>query len=278
MIPRALPLNRLTVGRHMQTVALAGRRRERGQVHEHVRDHDLVRRPRHGARPVRGQWAADDAERCDGRGRNGSAARNPFGFRAGQTLVLDTGDNQETVTIATAPTPPPTVNTTLSAAAAAGATAVRLANYTTATTGGPNAPTVNGPSRPADRARHGREPGGHLGRRHIVPVPPAPEPNVILTAPLTKDHAAGTATSLANVILSAPLTKAHASGSRPSTRGRSSPAVAARSLKALLAQARRRRATAGNTARRSTWHGGDSSSTPSRETPTSRAAKSRRRR
>ena len=37
------------------------------------------------------------------------------------------------------------MSTTLSAPAAAGATEVRLASYTTATTGGPNAPTVNGP-------------------------------------------------------------------------------------------------------------------------------------
>ena len=71
--------------------------------------------------------------------------QTPFGFRPGQTLVLDTGDNQETVTIARQLIPPPTHNTTLAAAAAAGATAIRLASYTTATTGGPNAPTVNGP-------------------------------------------------------------------------------------------------------------------------------------
>ena len=80
-------------------------------------------------------------------------------------------------------------------------------------------------------------------KSHIVPVPPAPEPNVILTAPLAKDHAAGTATSLANVILSAPLTKAHATGSAASNpRPFVDPAVVA-NLKALLAQA-----TAANTA------------------------------
>ena len=89
---------------------------------------------------------AHDAERRAGSRRNGPPARSPRSASgAGQTLVVDTGDNEETVTVVQAPSPPPTVNTTLSAAAAAGATEVRLASYTTATTGGPNAPTVNGP-------------------------------------------------------------------------------------------------------------------------------------
>ena len=70
---------------------------------------------------------------------------------------------------------------------------------------------------------------------------------MILTAPLAKDHAAGTATSLANVLLSAPLTKAHATGSAASNpRPSSTPAVVA-NLKALLAQATAAN-TAGNTA------------------------------
>ena len=55
VIPKVLQLNRLTVGRARADGGAAGRGRERGQVHEHVRDHDLVRRPRGGDRPVREQ-------------------------------------------------------------------------------------------------------------------------------------------------------------------------------------------------------------------------------
>ena len=77
VIPKVLQLNRLTVGKHVQTVRHAGHGRERGQVHEHVRGHDLVRRPRDGDRPVREQRLADDAERRAGNRRDRPAARKP---------------------------------------------------------------------------------------------------------------------------------------------------------------------------------------------------------
>ena len=218
MIPKTLPLNRLTVGKHTQTVALqdtagsvlkytntfvvttsfADLDTVLTQYANNALQHDAERRARRSARPA-------------------VRLQTPFGFRAGQTLVLDTGDNQETVTIARQLIPPPTHNTTLSAAAAAGATAVRLASYTTATTGGPNAPTVNGPialqpivlDTGANQEVIAVKTTSHRRR-----CPAARrQPNVILTAPLAKDHAAGTATSLANVLLSSPLTKAHATGS-----------------------------------------------------------------
>ena len=90
------------------------------------------------------------------------------------------------------------VDTTLSAAATAGATEVRLASYT---------------QRRLDRhATRRRNNGPIIGQpivldtganqevvtvlRHISPLPAAPAPNVVLSAPLAKDHAAGTATTL----------------------------------------------------------------------------------
>jgi type 1 glutamine amidotransferase len=244
MIPRAVPLNRLTVGKHVQTVALQD---AAGNVVKYTNTF-VVTTSFADLDAVLNQYAANALTTT----LNGATAvgatslrlQTPFGFRPGQTIVIDSGDNQETATISTALSPPPTVNTTLSAAAAAGATAVRLANYTTATTGGPNAPTVNGPIALQPIVL---DTGANLEviavARHIVPVPPAPEPNVILTAPLTKDHAAGTPTSLSNVLLSAPLTKAHANGvAVANPRPFVDPAVVA-NLKALLAQA-----TAANTA------------------------------
>ena len=90
--------------------------------------------------------------------------QTPFGFRAGQSIVIDSGDDQETVTIAKTLSPPPTLNTTLSAAASAGATEVRLASYTTSDSGGPNAEQQRADRRPADRARHGRQPRGRHRR------------------------------------------------------------------------------------------------------------------
>ncbi|HET9347361.1 MAG TPA: ThuA domain-containing protein, partial [Candidatus Limnocylindrales bacterium] len=164
--------------------------------------------------------------------------QTPFGFRAGQQIVIDSGENQETVTIAKALSPPPTLNTTLSAAASAGATEVRLASYTTSDSGGPNAPSNNGPivGQPIVL-----DTGANLEvvsvERHITPVPAAPAPNVVLSAPLAKDHAAGTPTNLSNVILSEPLQKAHAGGAAViNPRPRISADVAAE-LKELLAQA-----------------------------------------
>jgi type 1 glutamine amidotransferase len=248
MVPRTLPLNRLTVGKHTQTVALQD---AAGNVAKHT-NRFVVTTSFADLDAVLTQYA-DNALRTTLNGATAVGAMavrlaSPFGFRAGQTLVIDTGDNQETVTIARALSPPPVVNTTLSAAASAGATAVRIASYTTANTGGPNAPTVNGPIALQPIVLDtGANTEVISVAQHIVPIPAAPEPNVILSAPLAKDHAAGTPTSLANVILSAPLTKAHASGAAVANpRPFVDPAVVA-NLKALLAQASAAN-TAGDTA------------------------------
>ena len=69
----------------------------------------------------------------------------------------------------------------------AGATEVRLASYTTATTGGPNAPTVNGPiaGQPIVLDTGANQEVISVAS-HIVPLPAAPAPNVVLIAPLAK--------------------------------------------------------------------------------------------
>ena len=75
-------------------------------------------------------------------------------------------------------------------------------------------------------------------KRHLTP------PEVVLSAPLQKDIAAGTATTLANVLLSAPLTKAHATGVTVANPRPIISAAKATELKALLANAQ----AAGNNA------------------------------
>ena len=61
---------------------------------------------------------------------------------------------------------------------------------------------------------------------------------MVLSAPLAKDHAAGTATTLANVILTAPLTKAHATGVAIANPRPIISAAKATELRALLADAK----------------------------------------
>ena len=75
-------------------------------------------------------------------------------------------------------------------------------------------------------------------KRHITPLPAAPAPNVVLSAPLAKDHAAGTATNLNNVILSAPMTKAHANGAAVANPRPYISAAKANELRTLLADAK----------------------------------------
>ena len=75
-------------------------------------------------------------------------------------------------------------------------------------------------------------------KRHLTP------PEVELSAPLQKDIAAGTSTSLVNVLLSAPLTKAHATGVTVANPRPIISAAKASELKALLATAQ----AAGNNA------------------------------
>ena len=238
MIPFPLALNQLTVGKHTQSVALQD---VAGSVAKYTNTF-VVTTSFDDLSTVIDQYA-DNALRTTLNGASAVGAtslrlQTPFGFRAGQTIVIDSGDAQETVKIEKALSPPPTVNTTLGAPASAGAREIRLASYTTSDAGGVNAPSNNGPivGQPIVL-----DTGANLEvvrvERHITPVPAAPAPNVVLSEPLAKDHAAGTATNLSNVILSAPLSKAHAGGVAVINPRPLIPAALATELKSLLAQA-----------------------------------------
>ena len=161
VIPKPLPLNTLTVGRHTQAVALQD---VAGSVAKYTNTFEVTTSFADLATVI--DQYADNALRTTLNGASvvGATAlrlQTPFGFRAGQTLVIDTGDAQETVTIDKVLSPPPTVNTTLGAAATAGTREIRLNSYTTSDRGRrERAEQQRADRRPADRARHGREPRG----------------------------------------------------------------------------------------------------------------------
>ena len=240
VIPKPLPLNTLTVGKHTQSVALQD---TAGSVAKYTNTF-AVTTSFDDLSTVIDQYANNALNSTlNGATVAGATAlrfadATRYGFRAGQTLVVDSGASQETVTIGRVLSPPATVSTTLSAPAAAGATEVRLANYTTATTGGPNAPTVNGPVAGQPIVL---DTGGNLEvisvARHIVPVPAAPAPNVVLSAPLAKHHAAGTTTAPTTVVLEAPLTLPHVNGTAVFNPRPLISASAASTLHALLTKA-----------------------------------------
>ena len=164
MIPKTLQLNLLTVGSHTQTVTLQD---TAGSVAKYTNTF-VVSTSYDDLATVVDQYANNALRTtlngAQAIGATGLRLASPFGFRPGQTLVVDTGDNQETVTVAVTPIPPPTANTTISAAAAAGATEIRLANYTTADRRAERAHGQRADRAPADRPRHRCEPGNHLGR------------------------------------------------------------------------------------------------------------------
>ncbi|MBE2315512.1 ThuA domain-containing protein [Solirubrobacter sp. CPCC 204708] len=249
MVPKTVNLNRLTVGKHTQTVSLQD---AAGQTAKYVNTFVVTTSFADLATVI--DQHADNALRttlngAQAVGATGLRLTAPVGgFRAGQQLVVGTGDGAETVTIAKALTPPPTLNTTLSAAATAGATQIRLASYTTETLTGPNPPSNNGPiiGQPIVLDTGANQEVVYV-KRHLSPLPPAPAPNVELSAPLAKDHAAGTATSLNNVTLTTPLTKAHATGTTVANPQPLISAAKATELRALLADAKAK-ADAGQTA------------------------------
>ena len=248
MVPKTLQLNRLTVGKHTQTVSLQD---VAGSTSKYSNTF-VVTTSFADLATVIDQYA-DNALRttlngAQAVGATGLRLANPVGYRAGQELVINTGDGAETVTIARTLSTPPTLSTTLSAPASAGATQVRLASYSQEVLGGPNAPTNNGPiiGQPIVLDTGANQEVVTV-KRHISPLPAAPAPNVELSAPLAKDHAAGTATNLNNVILATPLTKAHATGAAVADPQALITAAKATELRTLLADAKAK-ADAGNTA------------------------------
>ena len=239
IIPKSIPLNRLTAGKHVTTVAVQD---TAGSTLKYTNTFVVTTSFADLATVIDMDEANSLRTTLNGAtvaGANGLRLATPWGFRAGQTIVVDSGANAETVTISNVPSPPPTVNTTLTAPAAAGDTAVRIASYTQNGQTGTNAPTSNGPviGQPIVLDTGANQEVVRV-LRHISPIPAAPAPNVVLSAPLTKSHAQGAATSLSNVMLSAPLTLPHASGVTVSNPRPVITAAKATELRALLADAK----------------------------------------
>ncbi len=249
MVPKTLPLNRLTVGKHTQSVSLQD---AAGNAVKYTNTF-VVTTSFADLATVIDQYA-DNALRttlngATAVGATGLRLATPFGFRAGQELVdrlgREPGDGDDRQ----------------GARAAADAehdgdarprprARPRSAWRATRRTARParRPPTSNGPiiGQPIVLDTGANQEVVTV-KRHIAPMPAAPAPNVVLSAPLAKDHAAGTATSLANVILSAPLTKAHATGVAIANPRPYITAAKATELRTLLADAKAK-ADASNTA------------------------------
>ena len=102
MVPKTLPLNRLTVGKHTTTVSLQD---TAGSALKYTNTFVVTTSFADLATVI--DQHADNALRttlngATAVGATGLRLATPFGFRAGQELVVDSGDNQETVTIAKA--------------------------------------------------------------------------------------------------------------------------------------------------------------------------------
>ena len=237
VIPQPLVLNRLTVGKHTQAIALQD---SAGNALKYTNTF-LVTTSFDDLETVIGQLETNALRTtlngATAVGATGVRLQVPFGFRAGQTIVIDSGASQETATIDVAPSPPPTLNTTLTQPAAAGATGLRVGTINQATIAG--TPFVLGTGANQELL---------VPKQVITPAPADPlAPNIILEEPLAGSHAAGTATTLVNVVLSAPLSLPHATGvvvANPRPLIASSTAT---TLRALLQQAEDA-AGAGNTA------------------------------
>jgi type 1 glutamine amidotransferase len=226
--PFGIPLNRLAVGKHTQSVLLqdaAGNAITSTQtfaVTSSFADLDAV------LTQYAGNALSTTLNGATAVGATGLRLATPWGFRAGQTLVIEPGTaNEETVTIGRAFSPPPRISGTLVNAAPAGTTAVRLSSTGNATVAGQVVVIDTGANQEVATV-------GSL----VLPAPAAPAANVNLAAPLTKDHAAAAPLTLVNVLPTTPLTKAHATGVPvQNPRPYVAPAVVA-NLRTLLTQAR----------------------------------------
>jgi len=131
-------------------------------------------------------------------------------FGAGQTVIIDTGENRETAVIATVGTPG---GTTVGTATEAGATSIPVANpmgfvvgQTVTIDSGANRETAI----VASIAGGGRGRGGFGGPGRGGPAGAA----IAVTSPLTLAHAVGAQVSGSGITLKAKLTKAHDSGAQ----------------------------------------------------------------
>ncbi len=123
-------------------------------------------------------------------------------FRAGQTIIVDSGANQESAIIATLGTPGAT---TANAATAAGATVIPLSGPAGFSAG--QAITIDSGANAETAAVVSATGGGRGGRGG-----PAPGATVTLGAPLKFAHATGIQITGTGITLAAPLTKPHGAG------------------------------------------------------------------
>jgi type 1 glutamine amidotransferase len=250
MIAKAIPVNTLTVGKHTTSVSLqdtaasvskvintfvvttsfADLSTVIDQLANNARSTTLNNATTVGAMSLRFPLPG-----------NGDARL--WNVRAGQKIVIDSGANQETATIDKAlfvgNQTQATMNSTLTNAASAGATQIRIAGYSGEIIGN-NPPSTN-TNAVIDGQPLVLDPGPNQEviyvKKKISPWP-ATGPNVILSAPLTKDHAAGVTTAPQTVTLTAPLTKAHANATTVTTNLSVISAALQTQLQGLLADAK----------------------------------------
>jgi type 1 glutamine amidotransferase len=238
VIPKALALNTLTVGKHVETVSLQD---SAGNTSKYTNTFAVTTSFADLSTVI--DQLANNARTttlstATAAGAAGVRLAAPWGLRPGQQVVIDSGANQETATIAKTLSPAATHATTLSNAASAGATQIRLASYSGELTGAnPPSTNTNAPiaGQPIVLDTGANQEVIYI-KKHISPWP-ATGPNVVLTAPLAKDHAAGTTTSAMSLTLTAPLTLAHASGVTVSNPRPLISAAKATELRGLLADA-----------------------------------------
>jgi hypothetical protein len=129
-------------------------------------------------------------------------------FAAGETILIDSGANLETATIATVGT---AGGTTVGAATSAGATAIPVAGAFGFSAGQTITIDIGGNQETAVVASVGGGRGGRGGGRGGLGGA-----TITVTAPLTLAHAAGVQVSGSGITLATALTKAHDSGAQVS--------------------------------------------------------------
>ena len=184
---------RLTVGQHTQAGRAAGRRGQRRQVHEPF----AVTTSFDDLATVIDQYA-DNALRTT---LNGASAVGATGLRFAVAVRFPGRSGRSSSTRARTRRPPrsgrcsarpPHASHAVSAGGGRCDRDPARELHHRYDAGGPNAPTSNGPVAGQPIVL---DTGANLEvisvSAHIVPVPAAPAPNVVLSAPLAKDHAAG---------------------------------------------------------------------------------------
>ncbi len=122
-------------------------------------------------------------------------AASVAGFEPGETIMIGTGDNQETAVVATVGT--------------AGATTIR-----TATAAGTSAIPVSSVVGFIEGQAISIESGANSETAVVASISRFPTPTITVNAPLTQTHAANAQISGTGITLTAPLTHPHASGTQ----------------------------------------------------------------